>query len=48
MNSIDVKKIKGFLESLNVCPRCVLRFLGIKEYTSFLSRASISDVIINN
>ena len=47
MKNSDIKNIKGFLESINVCQRCQLRFLGIKEYTSYISKTSISDVIID-
>ncbi|XP_054721554.1 tRNA pseudouridine synthase Pus10-like [Uloborus diversus] len=43
MNSNDVfPKVKSLLESLNVCEKCTLRFLGDKHYESYSSEISIT------
>ncbi|CAL1296093.1 unnamed protein product [Larinioides sclopetarius] len=39
------KGIKEVLESANVCHRCILRFFGVKEYTSYISKADIEKTI---
>lgn len=43
MNTNLIKENKHFLESINVCQRCILRFLGIKEYKSYATKSSISN-----
>lgn len=45
-NSIK-KEIKSYLESVNVCQRCILRFLSYKEYTGYATKSSISEVFHN-
>ncbi|XP_035217871.1 uncharacterized protein LOC118191175 [Stegodyphus dumicola] len=37
----DFQAIKECLESFNVCNRCILRFFGMKEYTSYITKSSI-------
>lgn len=45
-NSIN-KKVKDLLETANLCQRCILRFLGEKEYTSYVSKTNVDKVVPN-
>lgn len=45
-NNLINKKVKDLLETANVCQRCILRFLGEKEYTSYVSKINVDKVVL--
>ncbi|KAG8192038.1 hypothetical protein JTE90_025304 [Oedothorax gibbosus] len=47
VKNIINKDVKVLLENASVCQRCILRFLGEKEYTSYVSKVNTNKAIIN-
>ncbi|GFR02467.1 tRNA pseudouridine synthase Pus10 [Trichonephila clavata] len=45
LNKSILKQVKEILETANVCNRCILRFFGVKEYTSYISKTDIEKSI---